>query len=381
MFLFKAINYTDDAPKKMTSEFKGRYTEHACFEDIITTAFSHISHGDVKREKDYWISTTKDINKAIELLNSNRYDYNGIAIIELPETQQTGYIYDKCLREKGYIGKEIINNKAVQIWQPNNDGIVLSLDMSSVFTINYLASYLWLKGNKGALGNIRAPLYANAKAEVLLLGENISFEFISKEDIEKPYELISNRFKEKEISDYYGTIYKNFMELAYKSAFKEKPIKDEFDIFDRSKYQYYSYNEMDDIRKEIIGAFYKNAKYTFDRRIASEFYKLSYANKDTEDFNQYDFNIPYDDRGVSFNHYFLAYVYSQIYITLKLKGKLEEIEPSWKILNDVYGNLAICEPVDEKTFLEYYTKGLGIYPNDKPQNVAEYYYNKLMDEI
>jgi hypothetical protein len=118
-------------------------------------------------------------------MNNDKYDYNGIALIELPETNQTGYIYDENLREKGYIAKDIINNIAKQNWMTNNDGIALSLDMSSVFTINYLASYLWLKGNRKSLGNIRTYLNAESKDEVLLLGENISFEFISKEYIEK----------------------------------------------------------------------------------------------------------------------------------------------------------------------------------------------------
>jgi len=386
MILFKAINYKEDSPKKMTSDFKGEYLEHSCFEDIITTAFSHVSSGDKKKIKDYWISTTKNIYTAIELMNNDKYDYNGIAIINLSETNQTGFIYDEILREKGYIAKDIINNVSKQLWKPNKDGMVLSLDMSSVFTINYLASYLWLKGNRDSLGNIRTYLNAKSKYEVLLLCENISFEFISKEDIEQ-HDLISKFSKEQNIiTDYYATLYKDFIELAPESEFKEERIKAISDIskIDESKYKYYDYYEMENKRKEVISSFYKNAKYTFDRQRAKrsfyELNKLYYEDKDIIDLNEYEFIKPYDDSKISSDYYLWAYVCSGAYMHLKLTGKLKERRIIWQIINKLYKDSVISGKVHKKDFFEYYIKGLGIYPNSEPKRCYRDY-KLLIDDM
>lgn len=362
MKVFKAINYKEGSPKNMSSEFCGKYLEHSCLEDIFTTAFSHISHGDRKQTKDYWISTTKDIHKAIELLQDKKYSYNGIAIIDLPNTKQTGYIYDENLREKGYIKKYIIDDISEQKWKCNNDGIVYSLDMSSAITINYLASYLWLKGNRKSLGNIRTYLNANSKQEVLLLGENISFEFISKDDIEK-FNIVSKLPKEKNIiNDYNIQIVKNFIELAPESKFKNEEILclNKIIPMDASKYNHYNSFEMENKRKEIISLFYKNARYTFDRKRAGKsFRKLNNAS------DKCDFSKPYDDKDVIFSDYLWAYICSEIYISLKLSGKLEERNSLWQILNELYEKQVICGDVKKEDFFNYYIKGLGIFPNEE----------------
>lgn len=376
MILYKAINYKDNAPTKMTSKFIGKYIEHSCFEDIITTAFTHVSHGDKKNVKDYWISTTKSFAKAVELMNNKKYCYNGIAKIELPDTHETGLIYDETLRERGYIDKYITNNEAIHRWQPNKDGIVLSLDMSSVLTINYLASYLWLKGNKNSLGNIRAYLNAQSNDEVLLLGENISFEFISKEDVEQ-YELI---YKGPNIiTDYYVKLLESFIELAPKSKSKEEMIKDLRTIIkiDESKYKDYNSCKMENKRKEVISFFYKNAPYTFNRQNAK---KSFYEDKNILDSDKYRYIKKYDKSEIFFDDYLWAYVCSSVYIDLKLSGKLKKNDCIWMNVNELYDRSVIQGTVDANRFFEKYTKGLGIYPNNEPKRILECPHTILDDE-
>ena len=338
MILFKAINYKENFPQKMTSKFEGKYIEDSCFEDIITTAFRHVSHGDRSKEKDYWISTTKSFSKAIELMNSDKYNYNGIAILELSETEHTGFIYDECLREKGYIAKEIRDNEAKQKWKVNNDGIVLSLDMSSEFTINYLASYLWLKGNKKSLGNIRTYRYAKSHDEVLILGENISFEFISKETIQDNYDSFNDIIRQENIiRDYNTLLYKKFIELAPESS-KKKQIKILNNISDGETYEYYSDNELDYVRRKEISSFYENAKFTFNKRIA----KKIFNDEQCTELDINEFVKPYDDREISFEYYLWAYICSGVYINLKSN---EERRFIWKIINELYEGEVICGKV------------------------------------
>jgi len=182
MRLYKAIKYDGKSEIKMSSGLMTVNRNSYDWETLICQAISHISHGDRKtKNKDCWISTTYDYNIACGYLNNERYDYNGIAVIDLPHTDITGYIYDDRLREDGYIDRNMIDSQLIS--KPNVDGILATLDMSSDFTWNYLGSCLWLKGNASVLGNFRAYRNSHKYGEVLILGEDISFSFIKKEDV------------------------------------------------------------------------------------------------------------------------------------------------------------------------------------------------------
>lgn len=91
MRLYKAIKY--DGERDMTSSFNEKYKFHSCWEDLIITAFSHIARGEHKKEKDYWISASKSFSYALKYLDKSE-KYNGIAVIDLPNTLATGKIYD-----------------------------------------------------------------------------------------------------------------------------------------------------------------------------------------------------------------------------------------------------------------------------------------------
>lgn len=197
--LYKAIheNVKDSGRKGyLNSEFQGKYEEHFLWEHFVENAFSHISHGD--RKKDYWISTTRDINKAIEYLNDKRYMFNGIAIIKLDI--EIGKIYDFNLKEHGFISKD-----ENDILISNNDGVMASVDMADPYTISYLNSCLFLKGIKPNC-SFRPVNYACKSDEVLLMGKNIEYEFIPMEEVYKI---------EKEGINYEESYYKDLYDALY----------------------------------------------------------------------------------------------------------------------------------------------------------------------
>lgn len=181
MLLFKAINYDGHSKKELSSHFLKGYDianinrediSASSFKDMIITGFSHITHGDKKKIKDYWISTTSDYSIAIDkYLNNPKYNFNGIAVIDLPNTIFSGQIYDNNLKKFGYIDKNFSGNQVLPIWETNRDGIIFTLDMSSPYTISYLASYFWLMGHITVLDGFRPFTYARASKEVLIMGE------------------------------------------------------------------------------------------------------------------------------------------------------------------------------------------------------------------
>lgn len=399
MILYKAINYDGFSEKVLNSEFYAEYSttknyeydkSASCFEDIIKNALSHISQGNKKRQKDYWISTTSDYSIAInKYLNDNRYNFNGIAVIELPNTMYSGYIYDYNLRERGYIDKVFRDGNVFPSWNTNSDGIAISLDMSSEFTVYYLSSYLWLKGNIRPLHNWRAFAYAIKDKEVLIMGQNIKFKFISRENIDKEIKKLKN----KKIDDYYEDLFKIFIESAPDSDQKEeflgRDYRSEEMEYDEYLSNHISYIVGEDdkymdwsnpiIKEKIINDYYINeseVRLNFNEEIENErekklmkFYKntrfkyiykkaykrflnfkdLKYENKDSIDFSEYE--VTEENKKISFDKYLYAYFYSNYYLNTISDGKLKLT--LWKRLYLLYD----CKFIEEGFEL----KNLGFY--------------------
>lgn len=384
MRIFKAINYDGTSPKTMSSRFHGKYILESCWEDLIKTAFSHISSGDKKKDKDYWISTTSSFHTAIEFMNNFNYDFNGIAIIDLPHTSETGRIFDINLRERGYIDKDIIDNDVKTNWTPNEDGIVVTIDTSSQLTINYLHSYLWLKGNIESLGNMRSTIYANSKDEILIMGENISFTYFSKDEVNeaiKSGSSIINNLKENKIPDFYTGLFKVFIEHAPDSEDKRKWL--ESLGIPTIEYDGYCENDPGEIERQkesiiqnSLEPFYGNVRYKYNRDRAKdrfyELHKLSYEDKEIIDFEKYEIVTKRDD--IPLDDYIASYIYSSMYMNSKLHGKLEAKYNNWKILNYLYyqrfvdGEFEILvrnlDLNQSGVILNYYNQALGKYSSN-----------------
>lgn len=403
MYLFKAINYDEGSPLEMTSIFNDEYNTEACWEDMIRTAFSHVSHGDKKKaKKDYWISATRSYETAIDYLNNPNYSFNGIAIIDLPNTHKTGYIYDSNLREYGYVEKESKEPSGFKnLWTPNTDGIVVVLDMSSDYTINYLASYLWLKGNQCTLGNIRTYNYAKKDDEVLILGQGIKFSFLNKDKANEVAKTCYNF--NNNITDYNSELFSVFIKYAPQSPFKDKLLEtseqivnfDDFDDFYCDKLEYIKeslndenvfldnldfYIDQSEVEEEYkifqknncqndLMRFYENATYSFNRsnvlKRFNEFSKLNYADCDIIDFDRYKLVEKISE--ISLDDYLYAYIYSACYIQLKSSDKIPTIRLKWKTLNYLYGDKFITQNIGADDFFNYYNNSLGILAGPSTQ--------------
>lgn len=252
--------------------------------------------------------------------------------------------------------------------------------MSSPFTLNYLASYLWLKGSRKTLGSFRTILNAHADNEILLLGEGIKFEFIPKEDVDSFI-----KANEVDIPDYYVELFIKFIKYAPNSPDREYWVKklkiptyemqlviddDEIEeMREQGEPEQKIQHEIGELEERIkidsLMPFYANAQYRFNRSRAEvkfkEFAKFSYADKDIIDYEKYEFITRYED--IPFEAYLYAYVYGGVYTKAKLGNKLDEKTLFWKTVNALYENKFIYETVHVDTFMNYYKKYLGAYQN------------------
>ena len=399
MKLFKAIKRIA-SEDSINSKFSDNYMIESSWEDLVSSAFTHISHGDRKKSTDCWISTTKSYEVALEYLNNESYDFNGIAVLDLPYTDKLGYIYDSNLRNYGFIDKNIISPRETQnLWEKNPDGIVVALDMSSEFTIAHLASYLWLRGNQSTLGNCRAQNYAIKDKEVLLLGEDIKYKFIEKENAHKLLGEYSSY--DNNVPDYYLSLYKLFVDYAPISKHKEEfynklSVNLDF-VSTLTSYDDFYSNEIDYLKEDMglnfisddlikwhidesdikhkyekykdeyfnnmLKNYYLNAGYHFDNKAASyrfkEFHKLDYKDKDLIDFDKYSPAISIGE--ANFDTYLYAYAYSLVYIFIKNNSQKNKIKDLFNLLNLLYNNRFIYEDVSYGDFFNYYTRALGIF--------------------
>lgn len=388
MILFKAIYYDGNSEKEFNSEFREEYsianldkndTSASCFENIIKMAFSHVGNGDKKKIKDYWISTTSDYSIAIDkYLNNSKYSFNGIAVINLPNTEFSGYIYDDNLRKFGFIDKDFSQYKVLPLWNTNSDGIAVTLDLSSEYTISYLASYLWLKGSRSSLDGFRPFTYANSSKEILIMGEKIKFEFIPKDKVE----MYRKKYASNKVNDYYSFLYLDFFCYAPDSELKKSIFANNY-LSEKDEYNEYlidnishilgeegSYIDLSEpfVMKEVIDnfgidekyirrmfnekkenekiksimRFYENTQYKYEHKKASNrFYnyrkqydKWKCEDKDIIDY--FEFNIVYKNYKITFEKYLYAYVYASIYLLFKLDNKYRKKLNAWKILNKLY---------------------------------------------
>ena len=290
MFLYKAIKYEENNPKKMNSELQ----ELLSWDDIILDAFSHISCGDRKQKKDYWISTTKSLKSAIERLETPENRYNGIAVFEIPNTK-IGVIYDENLRNYDYLDK---NHCSL-----NNDGIITTLDMSSEYTIGYVASFLWLKGYTKQLRNLRTYAYANKEKEILVCGRDIKFTFYHKSKINK---IIPN---DHELVDKYEELFLLFIECAleYKTSLGCR-------------------ENTNDCQDKVM-EFYKNLPFYLDKN---------------NNLTKYATPSFYDYRD--------AYFYALIYINIKYKNNTSKIKTIFNILKLLYKKEITLGNMPDKEF-------------------------------
>ncbi|MDR3583766.1 MAG: hypothetical protein P4L59_00370 [Desulfosporosinus sp.] len=335
MIIFKAIEEKDKPI--LSSSFQGEFKDHACVTDLIKSAMGHIKVANQKRKNrssDYWYSATNDYFTALKYLNEHRndeYHYSGIALIELSNTDKSGYIYDDSLRVNGYIEKEIIGDEIVCKWKPNADGIVWVLDMSSQDTVDYLASILWLKGNDSTFRDFRVLRTSNKDQEFLILGENIKYEFIDSDKANKFHNQFIgvNNF----IYNWHTELFWLFISNAPDSAIKrqlfneyyvpEKYENDEyhawelwqrwFEIEDESNWgDNSSYIDKTNEQNRLIRQFYGIAEGLFSKKRADkrfkEFHQLEYIDKDIIDFDEYD-PIRREDF-IDFQMALDAYIYS-----------------------------------------------------------------------
>lgn len=373
MILFKAIRHTDEAV--LSSVFKGEYRNHSSISELISSAMSHIKVANQKRKKrsaDYWFSATNDFYTALRYLNDHQddeYKYNGIAIIELPNTLESGFIYDDVLRENGYIDKKIIENEIVCNWKCNDDGIVWLLDMSSRTTINYLASVLWLKGNDTTFRDFRVLRTSNKDHEFLILGENIKYSFIDMDTANN----LSNQLSGLEncIANKHNKLFQVFLDnapegkfktdlfsKAQRSYFNEEEEYDDYlsyeidvlrqDAIDRDSYwgdDFLDINEMDlkrrvelnrkDRKDREIHHFYSLVEGIYSEKRAikrfSDFHMLNYRDKDIIDFAEYEpiRKVNY----VDFEIALAAYIYSG----LNMYGVMQE-QNTVSVLAHLYKN-------------------------------------------
>lgn len=350
MILFKAIKQTDKS--KLSSTFIGQYGNDSSISELIQAAMGHIKVANQKRENrspDYWFSATNDFYTALRYLNAHRddeYGYNGIARIELPNTDKVGYIYDFSLRENGYLEKKVIDNEVICEWKPNEDGIVWILDMSSQATINYLASLFWLKGNDTTFRDFRVLRTSNKDHEFLILGENIKYSFIGVDTANKLMSKI--RGANNYIDNWYTELFWKFVsnapesdlktELLNKVQIKHFTAEEEYNeyLFDEIYWlrknaiendSYWGDDFLELDKKDLKRRFYLDRKDRQDRSIRCfyglvegrysperarrrfrEFHKLNYEDKDIIDFDKYE--PVRKTKTISFYGALTAYIYS-----------------------------------------------------------------------
>lgn len=353
MRLFKAIKYENGQPDKMSSNFSTD-SKNETWKCMIENGLSHVSNGGQKADKDYWISTTKSLRDAYEIMNEN--DLDGIAIIDLPNTNLTGYIYDKTLREKGFLETGSTDGSRKSNFLHNEDGIIVTLDMTSPFTMSYLASYLWLKGNTESIGNIRAIAYAGAKSEVLVMGVNIEFYYLSKAQIDTVTKSNSDFLDDSEvvIPDYYFNLFSAFAKGAPDSL-KRSELLSKFNLHDQNeKYNVNgsdgdfdhktSFNKNYQLVDNYVNHFYDNAKFSFCD-------------------NEHE-NILTRYKDISFYDYLYAYINSNAYRYYKMHtmtSKREDIAYCWKWLNEIYNYQIIPRCIEYNDFLCSCNHSLGAF--------------------
>jgi|GEM_PF-2806293 len=391
--------HENDQKKVVTSAFNGSATSECCWYDLIKTALTHVSHGDVKQVKDCWISTSKSLTTAIHYLNNPKYDFTGIAVFDLTATEITGEIYDETLRDFGYIERIAENNFHFENqWSPNADGIVATLDLSDAPTVAYICSLLWLKGGRKASGNIRALRYAKNDDEVLLLGENIAYTYYPRNKVTS---LLNEKREDKAILSLYTQLFSyiyangplasaevlangNKSELpmsledyiAYGLGYGYVPIKgpnngvkgtveivdDREDMTDL--YGMYLKN----YHAQKLMKYYRNSVYHFMPESAMarfrEYRHLSYADKEIIDFEKYEPVVVVGE--IDFDKILYAYVYSLCYYMLKDGAKERDsikqyLQNFYYMINEAYDRRFLSRNLSEEEFLTYYNHSLGLY--------------------
>lgn len=288
MILFKAINYEENCSLEMSSEVKGKYINECIWEEMIVNAFSHISQ---KNEKNYWISTNKSLKTAIEYMNEPMYNFNGIAVIELPNTIESGRIYDTGLREYGgRLGGD---------WIPNADGIIVTLDMTSVFTQNYLGTFLCLRQRISPLKNFVEKSYADINDEVLILGEGIKFEFYGKNQQNALEDKYKDKYTENPIIDYLAEITESFIACSpnanQKCNIKNRNEKEIYKFFNNEKYRWFA-NEDSPYQVDEILSFEEYLEFYF----FSDLY-INYNSKTIKDAQLANLSDLYNDKFITEN--------------------------------------------------------------------------------
>jgi len=405
MRLYAAIRHEGehehDKEGMITSVFNGNATSECCWYDLIQTALTHVSHGDVKRVKDCWISTSKRLATAINYLNNPKYDFTGIAVFDLHATKITGEIYDETLKDFGYI-ERIIDEKGrfENQWHPNADGVVATLDLSDAPTVAYICSFLWLKGGRKASGNIRALRYAKNDDEVLLLGENIAYTYYPRNQV---ISLLNEKREDKAISSLYRQLFSYIYAngplasaevlMGYDKSELPIPIeeyiaygsengyvpKGSLDVFERVSIDsvdvddkermtvlYFAYLKKH--HREQLMKYYRNIVYHFvpEKAMAkfTEYHHLSYADKDIIDFEKYE---PVAVVGeIDFDEILYAYVYSLCYYMLKDEAKesgstKQYLKNFYYMINEAYDRRFLTRDLHEEEFLTYYNHSLGLY--------------------
>lgn len=302
MLLFKAIKYSGD--NCLNSYFQESYKYDSSAIELIEAAMGHVKVANQKRSKrdsDYWISATYDFNTALRYLNDHKdgvYGYNGIACIELPNTHKMGYIYDNKLREDGYIEKRCLKEGVELDWMPNEDGVIWLLDMSNEYTINYLASLMWLKGNDSTFRDLRVLRTSIKDNEVLMLLEDTKFNFIDIETANKLASKIPNTTIKP--ANWHEELYSLLLYYAPESELKDDIVLQELrNIFDEYDYD----DNLIDNREYRISEFYRIIAGSYSKKNAirrfDEYHKLDYADKEIIEFERYEpitfkYNIEYN---------------------------------------------------------------------------------------
>ena len=352
MKLYKAIKYDGASEKVLDSDLICEHENVNSWETLVKTVFSHISQGDKKgektKEKDAWISATYDLEVVKSYLNNKKYDFNCIAVIDLPNTPYMGYIYDDKLRKFGYIDKELSGSKEVLYSTGNEDGILAILDMSSPFTLMYLGTYLWLKGEKSSLGNFRANRNANKYKEVLILANNVKFRILGEdeeivESTSKIKDVSANLFynigvslmaqnmrSEDDLREFlkesllanniqpggdWKVLFQQYCDMADISADKEERYTFIYNCFQNVRYEYQPN------RERIY--YYGNTYYYQDGRSCKipSFHSLSKEDKDNVK-QEYEIVIKHSN-DITFDEIVGAYIYAAFYMGNKDNGKKE----------------------------------------------------------
>lgn len=346
MILFKAINSSHYPDMCFSSNFNPNFRIDS-WENMIAAAYSHVIHDNKKRKelnRDYWLSATNDYEVAYRYLTNKNHNFDGIAVIELPNTLYSGYIYDDTLRTRGYIEKDL--NKQVCLWKPNQDGIITVLDMSSIPTIYYLSSYLWLKGNNSTPKSFRAVRSANKDHEFLFLGQNINFKFLDKQTSKRIYQekkwglyptkdlnldLLLGIIKYAPDSDIKRKVLQERnLEYTSQSDSYEEFLQDEIDYLreiaienedywgddfidvDEKDLKSRFYKKRKQEKDFFVNQFYENVSYVYMREKVykrfKKFPKLEYKDKDVIDFSEYEVVEKFIP--LEFSYIIRAYIYS-----------------------------------------------------------------------